>query len=520
MAVVGGDGPPGRKSPPPGPRGPPPTPTKSWSSIASLNISKRNKTNSLEVRLENDEGKGCFLNDEEIERLLRRLNIKANQFTSVQACPERRNVVYITLINGIDITKFITNSNESYVLKQGIRTTSIKPINKREVNVLVFGLHPDTKDEAVIRYLTAHGKVNIKQPVTYGVYPGVSGSSLLAGKRNGNRIYSMEVMRNIGSTHIIDGEKVSIRYPGQTKTCNKCHQQAHLCSGKGLAKDCSSDKILLSQHMIAYWKQINFNPETTDMNEVDDMENDEVVPVTVDQVKHKPKNVVDDSDMTKRYGGVVIKGYKKETDINDVVETLKEAGLPFDYDKADLHITEKFGKLTIYIHDLKSETCIEIINNLNDEAKSGNKLSVYSLVEDTPTKNLGKELEKLIDADENPSNETKNLGKEFEKLIEADENPSNETLNTPVAASAPGINEEFFDNFLNVESESSKGKLWANQIDDLNISDDSSDDNMDDLRESFKKKRKAAESPDKDDFEKIMSKKEKKKLKQLLNKSS
>ena len=80
--------------------------------------------------------------------------------------------------------------------------------------------------------------------------------------------------------------------------------------------------------------------------------------------------------------------------------------------------------------------------------------------------------------------------------------------------------EEFFDNFLNVESESSKGKLWANQIDDLNISDDSSDDNMDDLRESFKKKRKAAESPDKDDFEKIMSKKEKKKLKQLLNKSS
>ena len=83
------------------------------------------------------------------------------------------------------------------------------------------------------------------------------------------------------------------------------------------------------------------------------------------QVKNKPKNVVADTDMTKRYGGVVIKGYKKESDMNDIVETLKEAGLPFDYDKADLHITEKFSRIPIYIHD---------------EEKSGNKLSVYLLV--------------------------------------------------------------------------------------------------------------------------------------------
>ena len=75
------------------------------------------------------------------------------------------------------------------------------------------------------------------------------------------------------------------------------------------------------------------------------------------------------------------------------------------------------------------------------------------------------------------------------------------------------------DSFLNPNPESSKGKLWADQIDDLNMSDDSSDDIMDDLRESFKK-RKAGESPDKDEFEKIVSKKEKKKLKQILNKSN
>lgn len=184
--------------------------------------------------------------------------------------------------------------------------------------------------------------------------------------------------------------------------------------------------------------------------------------------------------------------------MNEVIETLKEAGLPFDYDKADLHITEKFGRITIYIHDLKSETCIEIINNLHDEEKSGNKLSVYSLVEDTPTKDLGKELEKLIDVSENASNET---------------------LTTPISASAPAIDVEFFDSFLNPNPESSKGKLWADQIDDLNMSDDSSDDNRDALRDSFKK-RKAFGSPGEEEFEKKMSKKNKKKLKQLLNKSN
>ena len=206
---------------PPGPS-PLTSPGVSWSSIASMNVSKRNKTNTLEVRLEKDEGTSCMLKVEEIERLLRRLNIQANQFTSVQACPERRNVVFITLVNGVDIKRFINPSNEFFILKPGIRTTVIKEVNRREVNVQVFGLHPDTKDEAVIRYLNAHGKVNTKLPVTYSTYPGAPGSSLLAGKRNGNRSYAMEVNKNIGSVHIIDGEKVSIKYQGQIKTYNKC----------------------------------------------------------------------------------------------------------------------------------------------------------------------------------------------------------------------------------------------------------------------------------------------------------
>ena len=56
-----------------------------------------------------------------------------------------------------------------------------------------------------------------------------------------------------------------------------------------MAKECTAEKTLLSEHMISYWKQIKFTPETTDMNDVDDIEtetNDENI-VTVDQVKAK-----------------------------------------------------------------------------------------------------------------------------------------------------------------------------------------------------------------------------------------
>ena len=89
--------------------------------------------------------------------------------------------------------------SESYILKPGIRTTTIRPVGNRDIAVSVFGLHPDTRDEAVVQYLSAHGEVNKKDPVIYGVFPGAPGSTLLSGKRNGNRTYMMEVKKNMGN---------------------------------------------------------------------------------------------------------------------------------------------------------------------------------------------------------------------------------------------------------------------------------------------------------------------------------
>ena len=113
-------------------------------------------------------------------------------------------------------------------MKEGLRTTTIREGGKKDVSVTVTGLHPNTKDHAVIRYLAAHGQVSQKEKVVHHVFPGESGTSLCAGKLNGNRSYVMEIKEPMGSYHIIDGEKVSIRYPGQEWSCVKPTVQAEL----------------------------------------------------------------------------------------------------------------------------------------------------------------------------------------------------------------------------------------------------------------------------------------------------
>ena len=199
-------------------------------------------------------------------------------------------------------------------------------MGNRDIAVTVHGLHPDTRDEAVVQYLNAHGVVNPKEPVIYGVFPGSPGSTLLAGKLNGNRKHIMEVKKNIGSYHIVDGERVSFRYRGQFKTCNKCHLLETECSGKGLAKDCtSSARLLLSTFMKEYWETIGYKPANEKMNEVDLDEPVKTIPVvTANERTHPLSLPVEDPspDELSRYSGIVVKGFLKDKTDQDILKEL------------------------------------------------------------------------------------------------------------------------------------------------------------------------------------------------------
>ena len=350
-----------------------------YSSITSINTSIRDKKNILEVRLEKQESSRFNLSMEETENLLKRLSIDSSHLIGASACPEGRPVVLITLHESVDITKFLYR-NESYMVKEGVRTTTIRPEGKKEKLVRITGLHPNTKDQAVIKYLSAHATVSPNSKVIHHVFPGEPGSSLLAGKLNGNRSYIVELKVPMGSYHIIDGEKVSVRYSGQEWTCARCHQYKKDCPGSAVAKECTAGRVMLSTHMKEHWQKIGYEPETDTLNEVDDaLELD----VQVGR-KERESNVIPESTMTSKYHSVIVKGFRADTSWDSISEILSQHGLPENYRVENVVENENTGNLTL--ENLNPEECLSLISNMNRKRFLNRQIYVTSVVSVSPVK--------------------------------------------------------------------------------------------------------------------------------------
>ena len=121
------------------------------------------------------------------------------------------------------------------VTSSGIRAINVKPAGKKEVVVNIRGLHPNTRDETVINYLKMFCEV-VSNKVIYGIYK----EGPLQGMRNGDRSYKAEIKPSIslGSFHVLDGQKISIKYPGQSQTCARCLLSSQSCRGRGIARKC------------------------------------------------------------------------------------------------------------------------------------------------------------------------------------------------------------------------------------------------------------------------------------------
>ena len=351
----------------------------SYSSITAINTSVRNSKNILEIRLEKQQGASFKLTMEETETLLKRLGMNDTHFDGVSACPEGKPVVLITLKPGVAINQFLYR-NESYIVKEGIRTTTIRQAGKKDTTVTVSGLHPNTKDQAVIRYLAAHGKFSQTDKVVYHVFPGEPGTSLCAGKLNGNRSYVLEVKEPMGSYHIIDGEKVSIRYHGQEWSCARCHQFKQHCPGSAVARDCTADRVMLSDHMAAHWNKVGYKPESEDLNEVDEEHDLEI------QVG-KPKQeliVLSENNLSTKYRSVILKGFSPEEELAIITGEIFKNGLPTGYNTLDILKNEKTGSLTI--PNLEPEECLGIMDKMHAKKFLGKKVYVTSVVSLSPIK--------------------------------------------------------------------------------------------------------------------------------------
>ena len=308
-----------------------------YAGIASINTSTRDNKNVLEIRLEKTESAKFNLSVVEIESLLKKLGIDTSHFHGVSSCPEGKGVIFVTLHPGVNISRFLAKQ-ECYILKEGVKTTRIMKAGNREVSVFIAGLHPNTKDQAVIRYLSAHGKVSDKHKVIHHVYPGEPGSSLLAGKLNGDRSYIMEVIKPMGSFHIIDGEKVSVRYRGQVKTCARCHKTERDCPGKAIARDCQQTRVLLSTHMRDHWQSIGFVPDPGEDSQ--DEEDDIEIQVGKTNYSNSTGTIKEGPDLSHRYKSLLISGFKQDLGLDQIHEILLENGLPNSIEKSDISIND------------------------------------------------------------------------------------------------------------------------------------------------------------------------------------
>ena len=221
-------------------------------------------------------------------------------------------------------------------MSDGVKTGLIKPEDKSEVAVLVKNLGFNTPDSLVIDYLNKHGK-DMSEKVIYekekeGPFKGLF---------NVNRKYLVDFSKgtNAGSYHMLDGAKTLISYPGQQKTCGRCHQVSRKCPGGGFAQTCETKngpRVSLIDHMKAHWNVIGFSPSQFQLNldEADEniSETNDAVIKTNNSFTPPPKQTTTPTDeqtesQDTKITGVVIKNLPENIPEIDAVKFLKSQGL-------------------------------------------------------------------------------------------------------------------------------------------------------------------------------------------------
>lgn len=261
-------------------------------------------------------------------------------------------------------------------------------------------------------------------------------------------------------------------------------------------------KEFLSDYMLKYWSDINFTPDTTEFSdEVEEAEiNSGEVIVTKDQIPKESQKVSMNNELSSKYGGVVIKGLTKNASVPNILEELKKAGLPNKFSVEDLKSVERGNNISLYIYELHPKLCIKLVNNLNGKMLLNHSVKVFALVDETPEKSLpgdGK-LDMLVsDLSVQPPDPLTPLSSQTQNP------PSKTPLSTPVRTPT--------------------AKFWNKDADISQSSDDSSTDDESDVTEDAltNLKRKAVESPENSviaAFEKVLTKKQRKKLRKSLDK--
>ena len=290
---------------------------------------------------------------------------------SVQICSNGRGKILITMKKDIQLDRFCRYDSFE-VTSSGIRSMMIKPAAKKEVVITIKGIHPNTRDSVVMNYLSKFCKL-VTTKVVYGIFS----DGPLKGIRNGDRSYKVEVKpgENIGSYHVLEGQKVSLKYPGQQQTCGRCHKTPRHCKGGGIAKKCQAEggtRVEFTDYILDLWKAVGYCPADVDLNPEMNAEDDSEQNVEKFTPAKYPVTV------NEKFCGVSISRYPKGID----VEILCRLGL--SESKKDNIIIKKNGFVTV--KNLGEEDCKLLIDGIHGKQFFERKMFCNGIVPLTPEK--------------------------------------------------------------------------------------------------------------------------------------
>ena len=349
---------------------------ESWAQRIGNSVYYRQNKNILEVSLEKDSGGAFAVTDSDCARLLSKLGLDLRpgiHMEGVQVCPNGRGVILITLKDNVRPEQFC-RYDVLQVNNTGVRSVLVKPGGKRDVVMTFKGIHPNTKDSVVLTYLTKFG-VMPQAKVVYGIFT----DGPLKGMRNGDRQYKVEVKPgiNLGTYHLIDGVKVSLRYAGQHHTCGRCHMVASNCKGGGIAKRCELQggvKVEFKKYIHDLWNDIGYVP---DIDHDEDDNCDDLVESADQFTPYKVQSFPVDN-----FTGVSIKKVPKDTDHGEILEFLMNNGLPDDKKEA----VQINSNGSIIINNLDNYIVEYLIESIHGKVYFDKKLYCNGILPLTPDK--------------------------------------------------------------------------------------------------------------------------------------
>ena len=354
---------------------------RTWAEMLGSSMTSGLNKNVLEIVLDKDQRGSFNVSDHDCARVMRKIGLDARpgvHAEAVQICPNGRGVILITLKPEVPIANFC-RQDIFEVTATGIRAIHVKPAGKREAVVTIRGLHPNTRDDVVLTYLNKFAK-SVTNRVIHGVYT----EGPLRGLKNGDRSYKLEIKpnENIGSYHLIDGQKVTVRYPGQQQTCARCHETAKNCKGAAIARKCETNgglKIEFPDYIMNLWSKIGYDPCEVELAAVYDDHGDG------EHVMEQAGGIftpVKQGALSGNFAGVRIRQFPKDTDHGEITEFLVGSGLPET--KKD-HIIIKING-TVIIDNLEHEICEALIETLHSKNHFGRKLYCDGIIKLTPEK--------------------------------------------------------------------------------------------------------------------------------------